>query len=60
MTETIEDYVEAYKKHKNLKQLYLSQGLSFKKEDSIMEHIIEGALLKFNIKRETFLKKVNE
>ena len=60
MNETLGDYVSAYKKHKSLRTELMIKDHPWEKEDKLMESIIQGAILKFVVKREEFLKKVNE
>ena len=60
MEESIEDYVEAYKKHETIKRHLIAEEQPWEKEGQIAENIIRGAILKFGIKREKFEKMVKE
>jgi hypothetical protein len=56
MEEKIEDYVFAYVKHKG--NLVGADDTTANKEAKIMENIVQGAVLKFGIKRAEFTKLV--
>jgi hypothetical protein len=56
MSETIEDYVLTYNKHKQ--KLFCADETVLQRETKIMENIIQGAVLKFKIKRAEFKKLV--
>jgi coproporphyrinogen III oxidase-like Fe-S oxidoreductase len=50
--------VEAYKKHETIKRHLIADELPFEKEDKLIEAIIQGAMLKFSIKRTEFEKMI--
>lgn len=54
MIETVEDYIVAYVKHYKVKLELIKNEQKFDKEESILENIVEGAVLKFNVKRKEF------
>lgn len=60
MDESIDEYVHAYLKHDVLKAEAAKNLMPgrIEKEQDIMKRIVEGAVLKFRVKRDDFMKLV--